>query len=138
MNGIIGSPAARVSNELATVLIVDDNEVVASTLSRMLSGANFASRLAFRGRHAIQIARECDFEAAVVDVHLPDLNGLVVVQRLREIFGPRVPIVVVSGDTSMEVLNSLTYVGATHFFGKPLNVSCLLHFLEVTLGGNPI
>ena len=48
---------------------------------------------------------------------------LLVAQKLREILGPTTPIVIVSGDTSMEVINALPHVGATYFFSKPLNAA---------------
>ena len=63
---------------------------------------------------------------AVVDIHLPDMNGLVVSQKFRERLGPHAPIIVLSGDTSMETLNSLPHVGATYFFSKPVNSGQLL------------
>ena len=49
---------------------------------------------------------------------------------MRELLGPDVPIIVVSGDTSMEVINALSHVGATYFFSKPLNVPNLLERLK--------
>jgi DNA-binding response OmpR family regulator len=72
--------------------------------------------------------------AALVDIHLPDLSGLVVAQKLREMLGPDAPIVVVSGDTSMEVINALPHVGATYFFSKPLNVAYLLERMKEWVG----
>ena len=62
----------------------------------------------------------------MVDVHLPDMNGLILSQKLREQLGPEAPIIVLSGDTSMETLNSLSLVGATYFFSKPVNSEQLL------------
>jgi DNA-binding response OmpR family regulator len=73
------------------------------------------------------------FAAAVVDIHLPDLSGLVVSQKLREILGPQTPIIVLSGDTSMTTLNSLPHVGATYFFSKPVNASYLLERMKQLL-----
>ena len=57
---------------------------------------------------------------------MPDISGLVVSQKLREMLGPDVPIIVLSGDTSMQMLNSLPHVGATYFFSKPVNASQLV------------
>jgi FixJ family two-component response regulator len=83
------------------------------------------------GLSALEHAREHKPAAAVVDIHLPDISGLVVTQRLREILGPRAPIVILSGDGSMEVLNALPHVGATYFFRKPVSGAMLVeHFRE--------
>jgi FixJ family two-component response regulator len=49
---------------------------------------------------------------------------------LRDLLGPDVPIIVLSGDTSMPMLNSLPHVGATYFFSKPVNAQQLVERLN--------
>ena len=118
------------------VLIIDDSEPTANALATLLRRANYATAVAHRGSEGIELARAQQaaqgggFDAAVVDIHLPDLSGLVVSQKLREILGPDTPIIVLSGDTSMTTLNSLPHVGATYFFSKPVNASLLLQRLR--------
>lgn len=122
-----------------TVLIVDDNEPTARALAKVLGANNFIPAISYRGGEAVEYAQHHELCAAVVDIHLPDLSGLVVTQKLRQRFGPEVPIVVLSGDTSMETLNSLPHVGATYFFSKPVNSSQLVQrlneWLEAGAGG---
>ncbi len=109
------------------ILIVDDNQPTARALAALLKGASYDTAVAFRGGEALEHAdRGGEFAAAIVDIHLPDISGLVVVQRLRDRLGPDVPIIVLSGDTSMPTLNSLPHVGATYFFSKPVNSGQLL------------
>ena len=110
------------------VLIVDDSQPTARALAALLHGANYATAVTFRGADAIEQASASPgrFAAAIVDIHLPDISGLVVSQKLRETLGPDVPIIVLSGDTSMQTLNSLPHVGATYFFSKPVNSHQLL------------
>ena len=64
--------------------------------------------------------------AAIIDIHLPDINGLILSRQLRDTLGPGTPIIVLSGDASMEVLNSLPHVGADYFFCKPVKGSLLV------------
>jgi DNA-binding response OmpR family regulator len=109
-----------------TILIVDDSEITARALARVLSAAKFNTAVSYRGVDAVDYAIHNPIAAAVVDIHLPDLSGLVVTQKLREHFGPVLPIIILSGDTSMETLNSLPHVGATYFFSKPVNSSQLV------------
>ncbi len=71
--------------------------------------------------------------AAVVDIHLPDLNGLLLSQKLRTAFGPTPPIIVLSGDTSTETIRSLAHVGATYFFSKPVNGKHLIEKIRTLL-----
>ena len=114
------------------ILIVDDSQPTATALATLL-GATYATALAFRGGDALCQVRDNApgyFAAAIVDIHLPDISGLVVSQKLREMLGPGVPIIVLSGDTSMTTLNSLSHVGATYFFSKPVNAGQLLERLK--------
>ena len=105
------------------ILIVDDNQPTARALAALLGAARYRTAVAFRGADALNHAARQDLAAAIVDIHLPDISGLVVVQKLRDLLGPDLPIIVLSGDTSMQILNSLPHVGATYFFSKPVNSS---------------
>lgn len=112
------------------ILVIEDSEPTAEALSAVLRRAKYRTEIAYRGKEGLEKARAGSFSAAVVDIHLPDLSGLVVSQKLREILGPDKPIIVLSGDTSMTTLNSLPHVGATYFFSKPVNPSHLLERLK--------
>ena len=71
----------------------------------------------------------------MVDIHLPDISGLVLSSKLRERFGPGRPIIILSGDASMENLRSLSHVGATYFISKPFNSQHLIDRLrELSIG----
>lgn len=112
------------------VLIVDDHPLTARALAALLDGAGFAPTVCHRGADALARAEESPFDAAVVDVHLPDLSGLIVSQKLREHLGADAAVLVLSGDTSMQTLNSLSHCGASYFFSKPVNAGSLLDWLR--------
>ena len=132
MSAVVAQDATEPSGSSAQprILIIDDSPPTASALSALLRRADYETTVAHRGFEGIEAARAASFAAAVVDIHLPDLSGLVVSQKLREILGPGTPIIVLSGDTSMTTLNSLPHVGATYFFSKPVNASLLLQRLR--------
>ena len=135
------APADAPGVALPGILIIDDSEPTANALATLLRRAKYATTVAHRGSDGIEIARATQaagggFAAAVVDIHLPDLNGLVVSQKLRDILGPDTPIIVLSGDTSMTTLNSLPHVGATYFFSKPVSAGHLLKRIGECVGGS--
>jgi DNA-binding response OmpR family regulator len=115
----VAGPAPR-------VLVVDDSQPTARALATLLNAANYDATVSYRGADAVEQARASTFSAAIIDIHLPDISGLVVSQKLRELLGPDVPIIMLSGDTSMQMLNSLPHVGATYFFSKPVNSTHLI------------
>jgi FixJ family two-component response regulator len=120
------------SSQSRSILIVDDNAITAKAV-QLLLGAHYPCASFHRASTMLAHAKEHGCLAAVVDVHLPDMNGLIAAQRLRDITGPDVPIIILSGDTSMETLNSLPHVGATHFFSKPVASSMLLEKINESL-----
>src|SRR5438105_3990266 len=119
---VVPNPGSPGEAARPQIIIVDDSEPIARGLGGLFQSAGFDPMTFGQGLPAIEFAREHKPAAALIDIHLPDISGLVLSQRLREILGPSAPIVVLSGDGSMEILNSLRHVGATHFFQKPVNV----------------
>jgi DNA-binding response OmpR family regulator len=116
------------------ILIVDDHVAVTKALARLIQKAGYEP-VAFNGAaEALEWLETFKPAAAVLDIHLPDMNGLLLAQKMRQRLGNDMPIIVVSGDTSMETLNSLPHVGATYFFSKPLSSTTLIEQLRKLLG----
>lgn len=112
------------------ILVIDDHPQTAAALAAVLARDGYQPHVCHSGHDALAAAQRRLPRAALVDIHLPDINGLIVAQKLREALGPDVPIIVVSGDTSMANLNALRHVGATYFLSKPLSASHLLERLR--------
>jgi len=123
--------------ETRSVLVVDDNAVFTQALRAVLANAGFAVSTFNAGLAALRHAGENRPDAAIIDIHLPDISGLVLTHRLRDLLGNDVPLVILSGDTSMETINSLPHVGATYFFSKPVQGSHLVSKLREWMGPPP-
>ncbi len=108
------------------ILIVDDQRVVTQSLATLFQREGLETIVSHTGAEALRQCAKHAVVAAIIDIHLPDMNGLVLAARLRAILAAHQPIIVMSGDTSMENLNTLHHVGAAHFFSKPFKVSQLL------------
>jgi DNA-binding response OmpR family regulator len=126
----------RTAADPSNILIVDDNQAVTRALSVLVRDAGFRPVACHCGQDALAAIDRMKLSAAVIDIHLPDINGLVLSQKLRERLGPETPIIVVSGDTSMENLRSLQHVGATYFFPKPVNSQHLIEQLKEFVRGS--
>src|SRR5205809_858055 len=121
------APASSTSVTSPTdIRIVDDHEITARSLSRVLTSAGYSTAVAHCGADALAKAAVSPPTVAMIDIHLPDLNGLVLSKKLRDQLGPDVRLIVLSGDTSMETINSLQHVGATYFLSKPIHTAHLL------------
>src|SRR5262245_14071511 len=94
------------------ILLVDDNPSVTRALSQLLEEEGYQTSVCHDGAGAIDCIKRYSFSAAVIDIHLPDISGLVLSTQLRMVLGPDRPIIILSGDTSPETIGSLKYVGA--------------------------
>ena len=117
-----------------TVLVVDDDPVVIRSLTILLNRAGF--QVAGCGTGAAALARATSpgeaapVAAAVLDIHLPDANGLALSQQLRHALGSAVPIIILSGDNTIQTIRALPDAGATYFFAKPVNTGMLISQLK--------
>ncbi len=120
------------------ILIVDDSMPTARALAELLLREGFEVAAYTNGSDAMHYLNVGKPAAAVVDIHLPDVNGLALSQHIRSQYGPDLPIIVISGDASMSNINSLSVVGATYFFSKPVKSQDLIKCLrDLLLGRQP-
>jgi CheY-like chemotaxis protein len=116
-----------------TILLVDDDVIVIRAMQNILRRSGFATIGCLTGTDALSKCA-AGIDAAVVDIHLPDINGLALSQQLRKALGPAAPIIILSGDTSMDTIRALPDAGATYFCSKPVNTSILIKQLKEWLG----
>jgi DNA-binding response OmpR family regulator len=117
----------------APVLVADDDPALSQALAATLRNAGYSVQVAVTGGQAMAYVRDHRILAAVVDIHMPDVHGLVLSQQLRAACGPAIPILILSGDSSMSVINSLPFAGATYYFRKPVVAKLLLDKLAELL-----
>jgi len=116
----------------ASVLIVDDEKNILSTLSRALRVEDFDVDVAGSGSIALEKTRTRAYDALLIDVQLPDIDGIEVLRRLRE--GKNdVPVIVMSGHGTIDTAVQATRLGAHDFLEKPIGTERLLLSLERTL-----
>ena len=89
--------ADRTGSAAARALVVDDDPGLLGLLSRLLELEDLEVTAVSSGEAALAAAREERPDLAVLDVNLPGLSGYEVCRALRELYGPTLPIVFVSG-----------------------------------------
>jgi DNA-binding NtrC family response regulator len=103
----------------ATVLLVDDERNIQLTLSRALSMEGYAVEVASGGREALDKIAGLPVDVVVMDVRMPDLDGLSVLEKAREA-RPELPVVIMSGHGSIETVRSAFKLGAFDYLEKPI------------------
>jgi two-component system, OmpR family, response regulator ResD len=79
-----------------TVLVVDDEPTITEVVARYLERAGYVAATAGDGAKALRLADELDPDLVVLDVMLPQLDGLEVLRRLREHDGARTPVILLT------------------------------------------
>ena len=115
-----------------TLLIVEDEERVASFLQKGLRGHGYDVEWACCGRDALRRAERPDISFVILDLGLPDLNGLDVLEGLRA-RGSTVPVLVLSARGGVHDKVKGLDLGADDYLGKPFAFSELVARVRANL-----
>ena len=116
------------------VLIADDDEINLLLLRETLEGAGFEVVAASDGAEALNLAALDRFDAALLDVQMPNVDGHEVCRRLRAAEATRhLPIVMITGRDDPASIEKTYEAGATDFIAKPVNWTLIPHRLVYIL-----
>ncbi len=102
------------------LLLIDDEPNILTTLRRALEIEGYAVDVAGSGKIGLEKLGEREFDLVLVDVRMPDLGGLEVLERVKQDH-PDVPVVMMSGHATIETAVQATKLGAVDFLEKPLS-----------------
>lgn len=108
------------TDSAATVLLVDDDDNLRSRLARAMTARGFAAREASTGAGAIAEVNRQATRYAVVDLRLPDMNGLEVVRGIKA-SSPGTRVVVLTGYGSIATAMEAVRLGASDYLAKPVD-----------------
>lgn len=106
------------------ILVVEDDEAIASGLVRVLDSQGYTVRRVARGRQALQEAGT-DIGLVMLDLGLPDMDGIDVCRRLREARPDLAILILTARDQELDVVAGLD-AGADDYLVKPFKLSELL------------
>jgi EAL domain-containing protein (putative c-di-GMP-specific phosphodiesterase class I) len=113
------------SAEGVSVLLVDDEQLVRSAYGRVLRRAGFRLSTASGVKAALQCVDNEEFEVIVSDISMPDGSGLDLLRALRE-RGIEAPVLLITGDPSVETAVSAVNYGARRYLEKPVDAEHLV------------
>lgn len=132
MAGILGGYNLLESLLPVNVLIVDDNEAAADLLQELLTLQDHTARCTYTARQAMDAAAEERFDAALIDLTLPDFPGTEVARRLRSAAADRGPrlLVAISGFSEEEAAGAAARNLFDHHLQKPIDMGELSAILS--------
>ena len=111
------------------VLVVDDEPEIRDILERALSWSGYTVAVAGDGATAIEQCRSFMPHFMLLDVMMPDLSGIEVLQKIRE-FDQHVKVVMVSGMHDVQVAKDSINLGAIDYITKPFDLRDLDNYIK--------
>jgi DNA-binding NtrC family response regulator len=102
----------------ASVLVIDDEEIMREILDTLLTREGYAVRLAANGTDGLELARSVPLDAVIVDMMMPGMDGLSVLEELRK-QDEELPVIMITAFASMENAIAAMKKGAFDYITKP-------------------
>lgn len=115
-----------------TVLVVDDEANLRRSLALILQKAGYSVTSAANGQEAVQYLQSGAYDVAFLDLRMPDVNGLELLPRLREMY-PDMPILILTAHATLDTAIDAVRKGARDYLIKPVEPANLLHRLQEVL-----
>ena len=116
----------------ARILVVDDDENVAKTLSAILEEKGYSVETAKDGKEAIEKSSKRYYDLALIDIRLPDMEGTELLTSMKETV-PKMVKIVVTGYPSLQNAVEAVNKGADAYIIKPVNLENLLDIVKTRL-----
>ena len=129
MFGAAGAAGIRIEGhvvkERRRILVVDDNRDFCENIADLLELSGYEVVCASDGASAIAVAGKERFDLAFVDLIMPGIDGITVIERLRE-NTPQLAVVVLTAHAEEETLRRALAAGAKEYIIKPVDFSLML------------
>ncbi|NQS72038.1 MAG: response regulator [Desulfobulbaceae bacterium] len=112
-------------NNTIRVLIVDDEDDFRETIVKRLNARKLKAEGASGGRKALEILKEKEFDVMVLDVKMPDMDGIETLRHVKKLT-PDVEVIMLTGHASVEFGLKGMQLGAFDYIMKPAPLTELL------------
>jgi DNA-binding NtrC family response regulator len=117
------------SAEKVRVLIVDDDPQIVKLLGGVAHDTGFEPVEVFNPCDALNVAAACEVQIAIIDLHMPGLDGMEVMRALH-IANEQMPVILITGDYSAKAFAEAIDTGAYELLWKPLDLRQLTDTLH--------
>lgn len=119
-------------NKIPRILVVDDDDTIRTTMKAILQDEGYTVDLASTGKEAIQKSQQNNYNVALLDIRLPDIEGVELLKLLKDGV-PRTRKIMVTGYPSLQNAISALNKNADAYLLKPVDVEKLLNTVKQQL-----
>lgn len=117
---------------MARILVVDDEPNIIKTISAILQDEGHIVYPAGGGRDALDFLKRNDVDVVFLDVWLPDIDGVALLEQINQI-APEISVIMISGHGSIDIAVKSTKLGAFDFLEKPPSMERIITSLNNAL-----
>jgi len=111
------------------ILVVDDEPNMLTLLKRVLCKEGYQIECAESGKAALEVVGKNPFSLAIVDVSMPEMNGIDLLGKLKGL-NRQMPVIVITASPSWEREQMARSQGCTHYLSKPLMIGQLKDLIK--------
>jgi len=116
---------AMTNELLANILLVDDEERFVEILAQRLQARGLIIDVATTGEKAIALTKAKDFDAVLLDLSMPGMDGIEVLRAMKKT-NPLLQVIILTGQGSIQATVEVMKEGAMDFMEKPVDINKLL------------
>ena len=113
--------STETNKKKSSILIIDDDESTRRSLTLIFNKKGYEIETVGTGHEALEKVKEKNFNLVLVDIKLPDMEGIDLIIPLKEI-NPDMAVIMVTAFASMETVMQALNLGASAYITKPLNM----------------
>ena len=106
---------------MSKILVIDDEQGIRNLLDTLLSRKGYEVVLASNGQKGLELFRRERPDVVVLDLKMPEMNGLTVLQQVRQL-NPVQPVVILTGAGTAEAEQQVRALGVTEFVEKEFSM----------------
>jgi len=114
---------------MAAVLIIEDDRTFSRILEGFLSKHHFVAKACHTGKDGLKVFGEQDYQIVLLDYRLPDMNGLEILEKLKQ-SKPETTVIIMTSFTDIRIAVKAMRAGAFEYITKPVNPDELLMLLK--------
>ncbi len=106
------------------ILVVDDEDFIRDNLERILDEEGYDLYLASNGREALNLTKREDIDLILLDLNLPDIDGIELLKKIKDDF-PHILVIIITGYASVESAVQALKLGAYDYIKKPFKADAI-------------
>ncbi|MSR77767.1 MAG: response regulator [Candidatus Omnitrophica bacterium] len=117
------------------ILVVDDEDIVVKSISRLLLKQGFEPVLCRSGQEAVEKVQKESIDLIVCDIRMPGLNGVETLKQIRSLVKKPIPTIVITGYAEDHLNHEIEALEVSDYLYKPFDLSEFLACIHKHLGG---